>query len=207
MKNLIILLTILIVACTTQEQTETSPQTSIEKPIELTPEEKYQQIFSKSPEYISDGFDFPVGKPNAKKYYNAQAFTKNGHLGDDWNAVTGGNSDLGDPIYVAANGYVSSANDRGGGWGKIIRVIHQLQDTSFIETVYAHCEEMLVEKGQFVKRGDKIGTIGNVDGLYYAHLHFELRDSIDMNIGGGYSDVTAGYLDPTAFIKKHRPEQ
>lgn len=207
MKNRIFLLSILIAACTTQEQSETSTPSLTESPIERTTEEKYQQIFSKHTDYISDGFDYPVGKPDAKKYYNAQAFTKNGHLGDDWNAITGGNTDLGHPIYVAANGYVSSADDIGGGWGKIIRVIHALKDTSFIETVYAHCEEILVEKGQFIKRGDKIGTIGNVDGLYYAHLHFELRDSVDMNIGGGYSETTTGYLDPTDFIKKHRPER
>lgn len=37
---------------------------------------------------IADAFDFPVGKPDAKSYYNAQPFTKNNHLGDDWNAVT-----------------------------------------------------------------------------------------------------------------------
>ncbi|WP_240642318.1 hypothetical protein [Nonlabens xiamenensis] len=28
-------------------------------------------------------FDFPVGKPEAKGYYNAQAFGVNDHLGDD----------------------------------------------------------------------------------------------------------------------------
>ena len=60
---------------------------------------------------IANHFDFPVGKPDAKGYYNAQAFGKNNHLGDDWNAVTGGNSDLGDPIYAIANGKVTFAED------------------------------------------------------------------------------------------------
>jgi len=45
-------------------------------------------------------FDFPVGKPDAKGYYNAQIFGKNNHLGDDWNGANGGNSDLGEPIYA-----------------------------------------------------------------------------------------------------------
>ena len=53
---------------------------------------------------ISDGFDFPVGKPNAKKYYNAQKFGKNYHLGDDWNGVGGGNTDYGNPVYSISNG-------------------------------------------------------------------------------------------------------
>ena len=32
-------------------------------------------------------FDFPVGKPDAVGYYNAQEFTENDHLGEDWNGV------------------------------------------------------------------------------------------------------------------------
>jgi len=63
---------------------------------------------------------------------------------------------------------------------------------------------MLVKVGQFVKKGDKIGTIGNVDGTYYAHLHFEIRDDIELPVGGGYSDDIKGYLNPTTFIKANR---
>jgi hypothetical protein len=48
---------------------------------------------------ICDGFDYPVGKPNGKGYYNAQKFGENTHLGEDWNGVRGGNSDLGD-LYI-----------------------------------------------------------------------------------------------------------
>ncbi len=46
-------------------------------------------------EHIANTFDFSVGKPDAKWYYNARAFGENNHLGDDCNAVTGGNSGLG----------------------------------------------------------------------------------------------------------------
>lgn len=74
---------------------------------------------------ISDYFDFPVGKPYAKGYYNAQSFGKNDHLRDDWNAVTVGNSDLEDPIYSIGNKIVTFAKDIGGGWGNVIKVRHQ----------------------------------------------------------------------------------
>lgn len=165
----------------------------------------YQYLFEQKPEYISDGFDFPVGKPDAKGYYNAQGFSnKRGHLGDDWNAVTGGNSDLGDPIYSIANGYVIFAKDLRGGWGNVIRILHRLQDSTFVESVYAHCDTIQTQLGEWVKRGDQIGTIGTAHGAYLAHLHFEIRDSIEMPIGGGYSRNTEGYLDPTEFIKEQR---
>ena len=166
----------------------------------------YHKLFEGNPSYISDGFDFPVGPPDANGYYNAQGFGKNHHLGDDWNGTGGGNSDLGDPIYSIANGYVTSTYHHGIGWGNVIRVVHYMKDENrFVESLYAHCNEMTIESGDWVKRGQKIGTIGNAEGAYWAHLHLEIRTNVDMGLGGGYSEETNGYTDPTAFINNHRP--
>lgn len=55
---------------------------------------------------LVDGFDFPVGKPDAKGYYDAQSFGKNNHLGSDWNGNGGGNSDFGDDVFSIADGVV-----------------------------------------------------------------------------------------------------
>lgn len=54
------------------------------------PMEQYQKFFEAHPEYHTDGFDFPVGKPDADGYYNAQDFQENYHLGEDWNGNGGG---------------------------------------------------------------------------------------------------------------------
>lgn len=162
------------------------------------PQKKYKY------EYIADGFDYPVGKPDGEGYYNAQAFGTNDHLGDDFNATTGGNTDLGDPVYTVANGVVRFADNVGGGWGNVIRVVHQLPNGTFVESLYAHCDTILVTTDTWVKKGDQIGTIGTAGGIYPAHLHFEIRDNIKMLIGGGYSKNQEGYLDPTAFIEANR---
>lgn len=167
----------------------------------------YQNIFNLHPTFKSDGFDFPVGKPNAKGYYNAQKYQVNNHLGEDWNAVTGGNSDLGHPIYAIGNGYVTFSEDVQGGWGNIVRIVHQVNEDFYIESLYAHCDTILVRKGQLIKRGQKIATIGNAHGQYLAHLHFEIRSKIDQPIGGGYSENTEGFMNPTEFIKKNRPKK
>ncbi len=153
---------------------------------------------------LTNGFDFPVGKPNATKYYNAQKFGENNHLGDDWNGVRGGNTDFGDPIYAIGNGYVTHAKNIHGGWGNVIRIVHYIGKERMVESLYAHCNEILVKKGAFVKKGQKIGTIGNNDGQYLAHLHFEIRSKVGMPIGAGYSSNTEGYIDPTRFIKNNR---
>jgi murein DD-endopeptidase MepM/ murein hydrolase activator NlpD len=167
----------------------------------------YDSLFAKNPKFASDGFDFPVGKPDAKGYYNAQPFMKNTHLGDDWNGRGGGNTDLGDPVYAIATGYVTQAADLGGGWGNVVRIVHKTKGAKwkYVESLYAHCDKIMAEKGSFVARGAKIGTIGNNKGMYWAHLHLELRHMPDLPLGGGYSSDTTGYSDPTDFIKKHRP--
>ncbi|MEO0469295.1 MAG: M23 family metallopeptidase [Bacteroidota bacterium] len=183
--------------------TEEKQQTS-----EAVPTNPIASFFQQHPSYQSDGFDFPVGKPNAKGYYNAQAFTKNAHLGDDWNGTGGGNTDLGDPIYAIANGYVKHAYDAGPGWGQVVRISHYLPDDSlhqWVESLYAHCDSMLVQTGDSVLRGDQIATIGNANGVYWAHLHFEIRTDSSLVLGGGYAVDTAGYCNPTVFIQQHRP--
>lgn len=157
----------------------------------------------------TDGFDFPVGPPNAKGYYNAQKFGENKHLGDDWNGKGGGNTDLGDPVFSVANGIVRFAKDNGQGWGNVIRVVHNVGTKSapkLIESLYAHLDKMLVKEGDLLKRGQKIGTIGNANGAYWAHLHLEMRENVEMKIGGGYSADATGFLDPTKYILGHRPK-
>ena len=153
---------------------------------------------------FTNGFDFPVGKPDGKKYYNAQKFGENQHLGDDWNGIGGGNTDLGDTIYSIGNGYVSFASNIYGGWGNVITIVHYIDKETQVESLYAHCDEILITKGDYIKKGQKIGTIGNNDGAYLAHLHLELRSEIGLSIGNGYSSTTTGYLDPSKFIDNNR---
>ncbi len=191
----------------TPKQEKQTPKPSSPKTNQSIKQSRVQSIralFEESPKFIAKGFDFPVGKPNAKGYYNAQGFGKNLHLGDDWNAVTGGDSDLGDPIFSVANGYVHFARNLKGGWGKVVRVWHLTDDNKLVESLYAHCEEILIEPNRFVQKGQQIATIGNAGGLYPAHLHLEMRDDVNLPIGPGYSRDRKGYLDPTAFIKENR---
>ncbi|WP_340156011.1 M23 family metallopeptidase [uncultured Winogradskyella sp.] len=171
--------------------------------IEIEQQKDYKTLILKDTTFISEGFDFPVGKPNAKGYYNAQKFQENNHLGDDWNGVGGGDSDLGDPIYAIANGYISEVKDYEGGWGNVIRIVH-LHNNQLYESLYAHCDSILVNSNRFIKKGEQVATIGNCNGAYFAHLHLEIRNEVDLDIGGGYSEDTTGYLDPTDFIKKNR---
>ncbi len=205
MKNVILLLalTSCLFGCNNVHRNErVSLQLEHEKTPAIKSSDTLDRLFENKPEYLADQFDFPIGKPDAKGYYNAQKFKENNHLGDDWNGIGGGNTDLGDPIFSIANGYVDFAENIGGGWGNVIRILHK-HDSMWYESVYAHCDTITVLKGTYLRRGMQIGTIGNADGIYKAHLHLEIRDRIRMDIGGGYSENTDGFLDPTEFIETH----
>ncbi|WP_235015701.1 M23 family metallopeptidase [Aquimarina sp. AU58] len=192
---LIIILT--FISCKNRNETSSLVIDENQDPYQI-----YTSLFKENPEFIASDFDYPIGKSNAEGYYNAQKFRENNHLGDDWNGTGGGNTDLGDPIYTIANGYVSFAKDIKGGWGNVIRIIHRYKG-KYYESVYAHCDSIFVKEGDFVKKGALIATIGNANGIYLAHLHLEIRDDIFMDIGGGYANDRSGYLDPTKFINNN----
>lgn len=159
---------------------------------------------------LADGFDFPVGPPDAVGYYDAQPFGRNDHLGEDWNARTGGATDRGDPVHSIAHGVVTFAADVRGGWGNVVRVRHRYREESTtrdVESLYAHLDRIDVAVGDVVSRGDPVGTIGDAHGIYVPHLHLELRDVVGLSIGPGYSDDTTGYVAPTPFVRAHRPAE
>jgi hypothetical protein len=152
-------------------------------------------------------FDFPLGSENGAMAYNAQRFTENQHLGDDLNGIGGENTDLGDPIYVVADGRVLLARDGGPGWGNVIIVLHAYIENGqrkYVQSYYGHTDAMLVRAGDDVRRGQQIATVGNVNGRYFAHLHFEMREFTTPFVGAGYRQETRGWLDPTVFIQRHR---
>jgi len=155
-------------------------------------------------EHYVHEINYPVGYPDAVGYYSAQDFGENNHLGEDWNGIGGGNTDLGDTIYAIANGYVKFAEDQEMAWGNVVRVNHFLENGDAFESMYAHCDEILIAKKDRVKAGQPIATIGDADGSYLAHLHFEIRTDTTLGVGPGYSSDGHGYVCPSSFIDSLR---
>ncbi len=161
---------------------------------------------------IATRFDFPLGTENGALAYDAQPFTQNNHLGEDLNGIGGENSDLGDPIFAVADGRVLFAREGGPGWGNIVIVLHAYEENGvrkYVQSYYAHVLAMLVRRGDLVRRGERIATVGTGGGKYLAHLHFEMREFAEPFVGAGYRKETKGWLDPRAFLRAHRgaPEE
>lgn len=161
---------------------------------------------------LADGFDFPVGKPDAAGYYKARGLRLRSprHFGEDWNGRGGGNTDLGDPIYSIGDGVVTFAHDVRGGWGNVVLVRHAYRDpedgkVKFVDALYGHLQRMMTKVGDEVKRGEQIGTLGSNRGMYMAHLHFEIRHNIKIGMQRNAVAPTFGnWADPTKFINKYR---
>jgi murein DD-endopeptidase MepM/ murein hydrolase activator NlpD len=169
-----------------------------------------------------DGFDYPVNGGYATQgsdgdgYYNALDWTDSwdgheGHCGEDWNDEGGGSSDYGAPVLAIAHGWVTSAMNQGSGWGDVVTIEHWVPgESDYLEVMvsqYAHLSAVYVSDGQWVTRGTQIGEIGDADGAWASHLHFELRWDESMSAGsGGYGcfDENTGTVEPSNFIDAHR---
>ncbi|HID39273.1 MAG TPA: M23 family peptidase [Calditrichaeota bacterium] len=86
------------------------------------------------------------------------------HEGLDFSAKTG------TPIYATADGVVRYTGVMGG-YGLMVIIDHKYG----FETRYGHMNKWVVRKGQVVKRGEKIGEVGNSGISTAPHLHYEVR--------------------------------
>lgn len=158
---------------------------------------------------LADGFDYPVGKPDAFGYFKGRGFRSWHHLGEDWNGLGEPDSDLGNPVFSIAHGIVVYSDDYRSSWGNVVIVRHAYRHSDgriyYIDSVYAHLNERTVELYERVKRGQSIGTIGSNRGMYPTHLHFEIRKNINIGlIHSRYARDLSNYYSPSAFIEKNR---
>ena len=75
----------------------------------------------------------------------------------------------GTKIKAAIDGQVEEAS-KNSQYGKFIKIKNE-----DVLTVYAHCKKIKVSKGNKVKKGDVIATVGATGVATGPHLHFEIR--------------------------------
>lgn len=104
-----------------------------------------------------------------------------GHTGMDIGAGKG------TAIYAAADGVVTyAANYSIWPYGKSILIDHG----DGVQTRYAHCQEVQVEPGDTVKRGETIGLVGRTGNITGSACHFELRVSGEAQDPSPYTGTT-----------------
>lgn len=193
---------------------------------------RYRQIIGREPtsQFLTDGFDPPVGTKEERqsmKVWPGHWFDATGfgalyfehspqqayHTGADLNLNRPyWDADARSPVYAAASGTVTFAS-RIAGWGNIIIIRHDPLVTTgqVMRSRYAHVEDLRVEVGDRVQRGQHIANIGNAEGALPYHLHFDLSptevlerspwDWPKLDLERLYRD----YVDPEKFIEANRP--
>src|SRR3990167_11903 len=149
---------------------------------------------------------WPVDK--WENWYDAQPFGKKTsycyHDGSDLNLKSGGDSDLGQPIYAIADGEVTSVHSHIGKptFGNHVHIRH---DGTFgsVYCHYAHCDFIPLKIGDRVKEGQKVATLGKT-GTDFAHLHWAIKveptgvDGIAKTL-----DDLKKWIDPIKFVKEN----
>jgi murein DD-endopeptidase MepM/ murein hydrolase activator NlpD len=92
---------------------------------------------------------------------------------------------MGTDIHSAESGVVAYAGNELKGYGNLILVRH---DNGWV-TAYAHAEQILVKRGDKVKRGQVIAKAGKTGTVDQPQVHFELRQG-------------SKPVDPTPFMEK-----
>ncbi|MBC8249147.1 MAG: M23 family metallopeptidase [Anaerolineales bacterium] len=77
----------------------------------------------------------------------------------------------GTPVVAADSGYVVTAGWSEYGYGKYVVIDH----ANGFQTLYSHLHTILVEVGQSVGKGERIGSVGTTGRVTGPHLHFEIR--------------------------------
>ena len=128
---------------------------------------------------------------------NPQVYNKfglPGHEGIDFQAPNGSE------LYSGADGFVSDVRLDGNSnpmqkpYGNQVRIQHEGGYTS----IYAHMQEVVVTRGQFVKAGQLIGLADNTGHSAGAHLHFALKKQ--GATARGETKYPHDLIDPTPFL-------
>lgn len=78
---------------------------------------------------------------------------------------------MGTDVHAAENGVVAYAGDELKGYGNLVLIRH---DNGWV-TAYAHADEILVKRGDRIKRGQVIAKAGRTGQVDQPQVHFELR--------------------------------
>lgn len=129
--------------------------------------------------YAPEGATFAELKINLPAALPLDAGTVTSYFGYRENPTKGGESfhqglDIGapegSPISAMYYGRVSETGESAG-YGNYVKLDHG----NGIEVLYAHCSEVLVEQGVFVRAGETVAKVGSTGDSNGFHLHTEVR--------------------------------
>ena len=150
-----------------QETVRKPPPSPAPQPVSHPAFERQQVLPPEPPPMAGRGFIWPV---------KGQVITEFGPI------AKGQNNDginiaapAGTPIKAAENGVVAYVGNEIRRLGNLVLVKH----SDGWMSAYAHADQLMVRKGETVRRGQTIATVGASGGVDSPQLHFELRRGVE----------------------------
>jgi murein DD-endopeptidase MepM/ murein hydrolase activator NlpD len=151
-------------ATTTQTTTETSNQTkTVAAALQTKTTSKTNTAVPSPPASTGKGFVWPI---RGRVISNFGAKDKGLH-NDGINIA----APKGSPIQAAENGVVAYAGNELRGFGNLLLIKH----ADGYVSAYAHNAKLLVKRGDKIRKGQTIATVGSTGNVTSPQLHFELR--------------------------------
>lgn len=147
----------------TPTKIETEIQTTVNTQKSEQTKETVNKIIARPAPLTSQKFMWPV----KGKVISEFGVKTNGKRNDGINI----SAPIGTNVVSVENGIVAYAGNELKGLGNLIIIKH---DKDYM-TIYAHNDELKVKKGDKVKRGDTIATVGKTGRVTTPQLHFEIR--------------------------------
>lgn len=162
-----------------------------------------------SPEEIASGEIWPGRWIDANPYLSH--YTLGYHTGADLNLnYPHWDSDRHKNVFAMGKGTVTYAQLYSRQyWGNIIVINHGVLDNVPLFSRYGHVENLRVEEGDEVETGQLIADVGNGEGLFPYHLHFDisrtdiLAERPSHWPGSNIQLVRAHYVDPKLWLQGH----
>ena len=164
-------------AKTTQKQVKTKVTQPIQKKPKVTNKTKPAVQPLPKPQKREGKFIYPVQGKMIATFGSSEHGSRN----DGINI----HAPAGTAFKAVENGVVAYADNELKGFGNLILIKHA---DGWI-TAYAHAQDLIVKKGQTVKRGDIIGHVGSTGNVKTPQLHFEIRKGTKA-------------VDPMNYLKK-----
>jgi murein DD-endopeptidase MepM/ murein hydrolase activator NlpD len=164
---------------------ETNPSHQLRLPAEKKPEAMPKETVTSTkttttvveqPKAVGANFIWPV----KGKIISGYGKKPDGSFNDGINIA----ANQGEPVVAADDGEVVYSGNELQGYGNMVIVRHD----DGVMTAYAHADRILVDKGDTVRQGVAIATVGKSGGVEQPQLHFGVR-------------VNKQPVDPVGYLK------
>jgi murein DD-endopeptidase MepM/ murein hydrolase activator NlpD len=142
---------------------------------EMNPKEEKIEISTEEMDYSNPEMEEFLEESKKKSMSTPNLLPVNGWITNDFDPTHKAvdiAAPKGTPILSSMDGEVTFAN-----WDSIFGNTIKITGESDYTTLYGHCCKIFVRKGDFVRKGEIIGSVGQTGKANAPHLHYEIEIS------------------------------